>query len=540
MIPNLSVFVQSLNDGKGFAALKAAFFVLQNECNIGLVKAINNDEVKTILDNSPFDDKVYLFKNEKEISLYIYKKKNDKEWNKEDIQTLLDIGFTYYQNEVMKELLNNSRYISFTTNLPNAFGFNKIITEKFSKEELIDNYSVLSINLRGFSQINRLYNTHYGDQAIKDVAKELRKLVKEGEVLCHRGADNFLILLKNERVEEMMKLVSPIHINLRNKNDNSDKFFSLYSTFAIVRIDKEFHDFDDYISDAMVSMSYAKSHRIPVVYSNKELKNAIALSKDIELSIEDELKVQNVVVYYQPKVDIRNGKIIGAEALARWNRNGDIIYPDVFIPILEKTGDIAKLDLFMLENACKDLSAYRALGHDTVPLSVNISQKDLLSAGFYQRIVEIIKKYKLSYNDIIVEVTETTTLEEKERMNEFIEYLHRHHIKTSLDDFGTGYSSLSLLRDLKVNEVKIDRSFLDHIPLRKKDKTIIKSIIVMARKLHVDVICEGVETLEQLEYLKSIGCYHVQGYYFDKPLPKLEFEARLKERYYDRDIYKNN
>ena len=123
-------------------------------------------------------------------------------------------------------------------------------------------------------------------------------------------------------------------------------------------------------------------------------------------------------------------------------------------------------------------------------------------------------------------------------MEEFTDYLRHHHIKTSLDDFGTGYSSLSLLRDLTINEIKIDRSFLNSVPLRKKDKTILKSIIVMATKLHIDVICEGVENLEQLEFLKSIGCYRVQGFYFDKPLPKLEFESALKKRFYDREIYK--
>ena len=175
------------------------------------------------------------------------------------------------------------------------------------------------------------------------------------------------------------------------------------------------------------------------------------------------------------------------------------------------------------------------MGHKTVPLSVNISRIDLLLPGFYREIVRIIKKYNLKYEDIVIEVTETTNLDEKERMVEFVSYLKEHNIKTSLDDFGTGYSSLSSLRDFEVDEIKIDRSFVDRA-YTDKDAIIISSIFEMANKLGLSVVVEGVETLEQLKFFKNLGATIIQGYYFDKPLPKLDFEERLKEHRYTKEL----
>ncbi len=538
----LQDFINNLKPNGDLAGLKSAFSFIAERANIGKVVILNNDNTDVIFDNSNSKDTNPYTLTKDNISIEIFQDRRGSQFEDlEGIKALAMISLSYVLSLHIYSAYEKAPYISFVSGgLPNSFGFNNIITSRFNKEELIKNYSIFAINVRGFSEINRLYRVETGNLAIRLVAEQLKQIIHDDEILCHRGADDFVMLVKSERVDTLIKQINPIHINLKKNPQDDDLFLSLYLSIVVVPIDEDFSDWNDYISDAAVAMSYAKANRIPLVRLDKKLKADIETAKHIELMIDDEIKNKTIITYYQPKVDIRTGKIIGAEALARWQKDGNIIPPDVFIPILERTGDIAKLDLFMLKNACQDFSQYRDLGNETVPLSVNISQKDLLTPGFYHEIVKIIKKYKMNYHDIIIEITETTSLEEKARMKEFIDYLRDHHIKTSLDDFGTGYSSLSLLRDLMVNEIKIDRTFIGSVPLRRKDKTILKSIIVMATKLHLDVICEGVETLEQLEYLKSIGCYRVQGFYFDKPLPKKEFEKKLTKRFYDREIYKKN
>ena len=251
-------------------------------------------------------------------------------------------------------------------------------------------------------------------------------------------------------------------------------------------------------------------------------------NKNIESTFKDELKNGSFVVYYQPKFDIKSGKIIGVEALSRWINNGKVVPPGMFVPILEKNGEIVDLDLFVLEKLCKDIHNYRNLGHNIVPASCNLSRRDFEIEDIEQKVIDIIRKYNVRTDDIVIEVTETTNLEENARLAKFIDAMHKNGIKTSIDDFGTGYSSLSVLRDFKVNEIKIDRSFINREVLTNSDEIIIGSIIDMAKRLSINVICEGVETIQQADFLIRLGCNNAQGFLYSKPLPKEEFEAMLQ------------
>jgi EAL domain-containing protein (putative c-di-GMP-specific phosphodiesterase class I) len=173
------------------------------------------------------------------------------------------------------------------------------------------------------------------------------------------------------------------------------------------------------------------------------------------------------------------------------------------------------------------------MGRDSVPMSVNFSRRDLCDPGLADKILAVIQKYQVDRDDILIEITETTSENEKDMMLSFLREMARNHIATSIDDFGTGYSSLGALRDYPVREIKIDRSFINHEALIDKDKAIIGSIIDMANRLHVDVITEGVENMEQVELLKDLGCNRAQGFLYGKPLPKEEFEALLEQKYID-------
>ena len=242
-----------------------------------------------------------------------------------------------------------------------------------------------------------------------------------------------------------------------------------------------------------------------------------------------ELEKGSFVIYYQPKFDIKTGKIIGVEALSRWVNNGQIVPPGMFVPILEKNGEIIELDLYVLENLCRDIHNYRNQGHNIVPASCNLSRRDFENDNLEEIVIGIIRKYNVKTEDIVIEVTEPTNIEEKERLSRFINTMSANGILTSIDDFGTGYSSLSVLRDFKVSEIKIDRSFINREVLTNSDEIIIGSIIDMAKRLNIDVICEGVETKSQADFLIRLGCNNAQGFLYCKPVPKLEFEALMQK-----------
>ena len=286
------------------------------------------------------------------------------------------------------------------------------------------------------------------------------------------------------------------------------------------------------ISDPAMALANAKRNKKQIVELTEDISYQSIRAKVIEQSFEKALNNNEFVVYYQPKVNSITNEIIGCEALTRWFENGQMIPPMAFIPVLENSGKINKLDLYVLDKVCEDVRNWIDLGRKAVPVSTNFSRKDISDPELPDRILEVIRKYDLPKELIVIEVTETASEEEKDQMVNFLGNLNKNGIETSIDDFGTGYSSLSVLREYPINEIKIDRSFINK-KLNESDEIIIHSIIDMAKKLDIDVITEGVEIVEQKDFLHNVGCDRLQGFLYDKPLPKEEFESRLLKGRYD-------
>lgn len=535
MPASLNQFVSHLYKDSSVASLKAAFLNIAKDYHIGRVEVFDGEKTTVIFEGESYSRLNVISVNSEGIYMNLFKDRTDMVWNLGETRTVLEVAFAFYKNNHLHDKLNDAPYTQFLTGLPNAFGLNKIVNEKYTKEELIGRYTLIAFNIRGFSLINKYHSTEFGDLAIQLAAKEYLKLIKkeDKELLVHHGSDCFLALVQNFHVYDFIRNINPIVINIKATDNDPECFHSFFATVGVVPIDTMFTRFADYITDALIAVSHGKANREPIVYLNAHLKQEIELSKSIELTIDEELKLGTILIYYQPKVDADTGFIVGTEAVARWNKNGTIVSPNLFIPVLEKSGNIHKLDLYILEKACSDLANYRQLGHRTVPISVNISRRDLLVPGFYREISKIIRKYNLRFEDVVIEVTETGNMEEKIRMQEFISYLKEHNVKTSLDDFGMGYSSLSTLRDFEVNEIKVDKSFINRPNFSEKDAIILSTVIKLANKLRIDIVFEGVETYEQLSLLKTLGARTIQGFYFDQPLPKEEFEARLAKGRYD-------
>lgn len=241
------------------------------------------------------------------------------------------------------------------------------------------------------------------------------------------------------------------------------------------------------------------------------------------------------VVYFQPKVSITDMRIAGAEALVRWNFNGQILPPVKFIPFCERTGLVIDIDFYVLEETCKKMREWLDNGFDVVRISVNFSKYHFNEAGVAERIYKVIKQYNIPPELIEVEFTETAYLDKEELLEYTVDKLKSYGIKSSIDDFGSGYSSLNLLQNMDFEVVKIDKSLLGKGVENEKAKKVISSIIHMAKELKMEVLAEGVETSEELKLLQELKCDVVQGYFFDKPLPVEDFEARLKAGRYRPD-----
>ena len=235
---------------------------------------------------------------------------------------------------------------------------------------------------------------------------------------------------------------------------------------------------------------------------------------------------KEIIIYLQPKFEIKTNKLVGAEALVRWKVNNQIIMPNVFIPILEENKLINILDMYVFRNICKLLNKWKELNYKVIPISVNESRLHLYNNNYINDLKELIKKYNIMPNTIELEMTETTVVHNIELAKKAEKDAHKLGFVVSMDDFGTGYSSFSMLKDINIDILKIDKSFFDDILENKKGKIIVESIIKMSHRLNIKVVAEGIEKEEQLKYLRKIECDMVQGYIYDKPIPIKEFENK--------------
>ena len=231
------------------------------------------------------------------------------------------------------------------------------------------------------------------------------------------------------------------------------------------------------------------------------------------------LQNNEFVVYFQPKVSITDMKIAGAEALVRWVYDGQVLPPVKFIPFCERTGLVIDIDFYVLEETCKKMREWLDAGMQLVRISVNFSKYHFNEAGVAERIYNVINRYGIPPEYIEVEFTETAYLDKEELLESTVDKLRSYGIKSSIDDFGSGYSSLNLLQNMDFEVVKLDKSLLGKGVENDKAKKVISSIIHMAKELDMEVLAEGVETVEELKLLKSLRCDIVQGFFFDKPLP---------------------
>ncbi|MCR5201947.1 MAG: GGDEF domain-containing phosphodiesterase [Lachnospiraceae bacterium] len=395
----------------------------------------------------------------------------------------------------------------------------------------LSKYSAIFMNIKNFKFINKTVGNNYGDDLMAEFAERILMFLDENESLTRLGGDNFVVLVLTQRLDNFISLFDDMMIEV-NAGDKHETF-KIEVRMGIYNIKP--HDTMPNIMNcvaaafAVARMGIYGDH---VFFKESMIEHEIESQKTI-IKFSKAIKNNEFVVFYQPKIFTDDLSLCGCEALVRWRIGNEIIPPGKFIPILERDDSICKLDFYVLDMVCRDIKEWKKQGITPVRVSVNFSKNHLVTPIFAKTILEIINKYSIDPRFIEIELTESSSFENIERMISFISTMRRAGISVSIDDFGTGYSSLSAIKRLDADTIKIDKSFIDGIG-KKDDQIILKNIVSMLNDLDKQVLAEGVERDVQAAYLKNIGCDVIQGYLYDKPLPKEEYTKRL----IDRDWYK--
>ena len=470
---------------------------------------------------------------DEQIAIYRVSILNDAEpWSDDErsrINLFIILLSTFIGKIRLLSLTHRLTFFDSELNMHNLRHF-MMLVRKLYKEEAIDGFAAIYFNLKGFSIVNQQIGRENGTRVMKRFIGIMENLLDcEEECVCRIGGDNFITLIKQDKLDSVLEYLSGTGIVY--DESRSERIFISATAGVYVIPDMDSLTLSTDIMDR-VSMAFhlAKgSAKQDVVFFDDALLARSMHNNEITGSFRQALEKQEFLVYYQPKADIRTRGVAGAEALCRWFRNGRLVPPAEFIPVLEQGRDICKLDFYMLDNVCRDIRRWLDTGMRAVRVSVNFSRRHLSDMDLLQHIVDIIDRYRIPHEYIEIELTETTTDVEFKDLKRIINGLQEKGIATSVDDFGTGYSSLKLIKEVPWNVLKLDRSLL---PAQSTDDPGQKSImfryiVAMGREMGLECIAEGVETKEQVRLLEENRCEFAQGFYFDKPLPIKEFETRL-------------
>lgn len=454
-------------------------------------------------------------------------------WNPEDIREIRIIGkqlFSAFSQMMMGRLLTKAMQTDLAMGVPNLAGFMEFTVQLFEQGKL-DGYHGIYLNIHNFKYVNKVLPHMQGDDVMKIYAHMLMGALEKGEMAARLGGDNFVALVRKENAEKFIKFISNVKITYQNEVDI--KKFTFGATVGASEL-KGLKKPDELMTRISVAYQVARqAESCGVVYFNEEIYRAVMQQKEIIARFHKAVKAEEFLVYYQPKVTTQDKTICGAEALVRWRTGDKLLSPAEFVPILEKEGSICRLDFYVLEHVCALLNRCRLAEIPLVKISVNFSRKHVENPNLVKEIVETVDRYGVPHEYIEIELTESEDFRDYILMSKLVEELRAANISTSIDDFGTGYSSLNMLKMTNIDLLKIDKSF---VPFeeeeRKKDIIMFESIARLAKELGIKIIAEGVETVQQYEYLAEAGCDMIQGHFFDKALPEEEFMERMRVGHY--------
>jgi diguanylate cyclase (GGDEF)-like protein/PAS domain S-box-containing protein len=452
------------------------------------------------------------------------------------VATMIDISFSKAASDEIKMLA----FFDSLTHLPNR----RMLTERLAKalvtcarNDLMG--AVLFMDIDHFKNINDTLGHDVGDIFLQEVAQRLTHCMRAGDTVARLGGDEYVVLLEGLDSDGLTAASEVEACALKILHALSQIYHlgahQLHSTVSIgaTLFDKNNTSIDELLKQADIAMYEAKnSGRNSLRFFDPKMQFAITARTELERELRVAVKERQFKLYYQLQVDRKN-QVLGAEVLIRWQHpQRGMISPADFIPLSEETGLILEIGQWVLDTACAQLKVWEQDPRKNhLKLSVNVSAKQFHQANFVQQVESTIARHRVNPSLLNLELTESMLLSDTESTITCMNQFKKLGVNFELDDFGTGYSSLQYLKKLPLYQLKIDQSFVRDITEDANDRALVATIIILAHSLGLKVIAEGVETAEQLQYLKDNDCDHYQGYYFNQPLPIEEFEALLNNRY---------
>ncbi len=408
------------------------------------------------------------------------------------------------------------------TGLPNKMHFNDRLNQAmlYAKQQQSSLY-VLFVDIDNFKLINDTRGHSMGDELLKKIAVRLSDSLRKSDVVARIGGDEFLIFLQDVSCEQdAAKVANNILAAISRPFFIENKQFSISCSIGISRFLSERADVDTLIQCADLAMYKAKEEgKNCYAFYSENLKNILLKELDMVNDMQHALRNNEFILHYQPQINSRTKQIIGIEALIRWNHPTlGLLFPDQFLPIAEKTGFIVPIGEWVLRTVCMQNKAWHDEGFVKVPVAVNMSGKQLLNKTLVSQLSTILLETDLGAKYLEIEITEKLLISDIIKVKAEMEAIRDLGVRIAIDDFGTGYTSIINIKQLPIDVIKIPLEFVHGIDINLKDESIISVILGLAASLDIDVIAEGVETINQLEFLNDRSCNNIQGYYFCKPM----------------------
>jgi diguanylate cyclase (GGDEF)-like protein len=445
--------------------------------------------------------------------------------------------FTHMQHEIT-EREASILYLAYhdaLTNLPNRNDFQRQVQTQVERSKNVNGRAaVFVMDLDNFSDINVTLGHMSGDLLLKKIAQRLLEVCREGDHIARLGGDEFSVLIADfTSMHDLIQLIMNYRNIFNTPFDVENISLSVNATFGVAIYPEHAENSGTLMQRAEVAMYVGKRKKMPysIYHSSQDHHSVLRLALMSELK--SAIELNQLVLYYQPKLELSTNTINAVECLVRWiHPVHGFINPDDFIPLAEQTGNIRLLTRWVIETSFTQSKKWRDQERLNLAMSINISAVDLLDPHFLPFIESQLQQYQLPPESIVLEVTESAVMDDPEKAISILSQFNAMGVRLSIDDFGTGYSSMAQLKRLPVHELKIDKSFVLDVINSEDDKIIVRATIDLAHNMHLKVVAEGVENLAALSLLQEYKCDSAQGFYLSKPIAAQYFEKWLDNTHY--------
>jgi diguanylate cyclase (GGDEF)-like protein/PAS domain S-box-containing protein len=452
---------------------------------------------------------------------------NDYSFSNNENELLLVVMRDISERKEVEKAIYQLAFHDSLTNLPNRRSFmnqlrSEVMDRKFSKSKL----SVFFIDLDNFKSINDQWGHDAGDLVLKEAAKRIRSVIRPTDIAARFGGDEFVVMLKDVQDEEdVISVVQRMLNQFQNPINESGQDYTLTCSIGVAHYPNHGESSEDLIKNADTALYYVKERgKNDFMIFNQLMEHQSLERRILENALRQGIKEQQFYLEYQPKINMSTNELIGMESLVRWKHPDlGVIPPGKFIPLAEEAGLIVPLGEWILRESCRQASAWQDRGYPPLILSVNVSVRQLEDLNFVDKVKTILHETGLDPQWLELEITESVLANVKSTIS-ILKEIQKLGIHISVDDFGTGYSSLSYIKELPIDTLKIDQSFVKDIHTNKESKEIAKAIINLANSIGLNVIAEGVELKEHVDELSKDGILLGQGYYYSRPLKVGAFE----------------